>query len=384
MTKVADGGRLAMKMAWQAGTIVAVDGQLRRPVASALLVGRAPDEAQALVPLIFSLCGKAQAAAARAACGAAAGQPLTDDELDTAGRRVAAEAGQEHLWRLLRDWPPLLGLPARDADFAVWFKRLGSLARAAGTGTADDLALETAKALQAYLRDALFGVDPAAVHDLSDLPAATYAGRMLAVLDELPPAPDAATPRLLPARRAADWAAELARAPADFVARPALAGFPAETGALARQAARPLVATRLAARRLLAARLAARLLDLAALPATLAGAPPRLDACSPTPGLGVGCVDTARGLLIHAVRLEHGVIADYTVIAPTEWNFHPAGRWRAELPGLPAADRGAAEHWLRRLVLALDPCVPVSFAVVDTVGAVPLSPPACATPAAPC
>jgi len=38
-------------------------------------------------------------------------------------------------------------------------------------------------------------------------------------------------------------------------------------------------------------------------------------------GIGVASVEAARGSLIHKVKLENGIIKDYTIITPTQWNL---------------------------------------------------------------
>ena len=74
-------------------------------------------------------------------------------------------------------------------------------------------------------------------------------------------------------------------------------------------------------------------------------------------GTGLAAVQTARGLLMHQAPLARdGRIADYRMVAPTEWNFHPQGalfrarrhrRCRDETSGAARRAGGAA----------LDPCV---------------------------
>ena len=54
--------------------------------------------------------------------------------------------------------------------------------------------------------------------------------------------------------------------------------------------------------------------------------------------------EMARGLLVHAVRVEGGRIADYAIVAPTEWNFHPRGALFRELSGRPVRDEGEAKR----------------------------------------
>ena len=56
----------------------------------------------------------------------------------------------------------------------------------------------------------------------------------------------------------------------------------------------------------------------------------------------IAWVETARGLLVHRVALDGERIAGYRIVAPTEWNFHPAGAFARGALGLAAADDGAA------------------------------------------
>ena len=82
-------------------------------------------------------------------------------------------------------------------------------------------------------------------------------------------------------------------------------------------------------------------------------------------GIGLAWVQTARGLLMHRVRLdERGKVEDYCIVAPTEWNFHPAGPCVQGLTGAPATSGQQAERSARLLVHALDPCVSYDIEVV--------------------
>jgi len=71
-------------------------------------------------------------------------------------------------------------------------------------------------------------------------------------------------------------------------------------------------------------------------------------------GEGIAWCEMARGLLFHWVRLDaDGAVRDYRVLAPTEWNFHPAGALASEVARLDPADTAAAGA----LAAAFDPCV---------------------------
>jgi hypothetical protein len=98
-----------------------------------------------------------------------------------------------------------------------------------------------------------------------------------------------------------------------------------------------------------------------------------LGALSLGDGQAIAWVEMARGLLLHWVQLEPAITApdagprvlDCAVIAPTEWNFHPAGAVAQALAMLPAAapaTGAGAPSPLALLLAAYDPCMPCEFA----------------------
>ena len=68
-------------------------------------------------------------------------------------------------------------------------------------------------------------------------------------------------------------------------------------------------------------------------------------------------MQTARGLLLHRAVLAAGRVVEYQIVAPTEWNFHPAGPLVQGLEGDEAFDAALLERNARLAVQALDPCV---------------------------
>ena len=83
---------------------------------------------------------------------------------------------------------------------------------------------------------------------------------------------------------------------------------------------------------------------------------------APTPPLreGLGWCEMARGLLVHWVRLDaDDRIADYRVLAPTEWNFHPAGSAAQALAACAGQtpSTGVDMAQLLATAAAYDPCV---------------------------
>lgn len=326
---VLDQGGLRLTLVWDGRRIVAAEVASTRPRVARILIGQPLARAVELVPRLFSLCGQAQGVAARLASAAARGEPLDADSLLDAGRQVALEAVGEHLWRLLLDWPLMLGLPPRKDEFLAWRKRLLTARDAPA-------ALMLGDALAEWLRlEQPFPLESSASW-VSDT--------------------------FLPFRSAASWAVQARCTVFDeaYVAQPVMDGVPHETGALARQMGDPAVVSRLAARQGVAARLAARHADLHFLaealidPRQLAG---WLDAAPVADGVGLARVETARGLLLHLIQVNDGRVGRYVIVAPTEWNFHPQGAFVREITGCAAASRAEAEQAARRLALALDPCV---------------------------
>jgi hypothetical protein len=253
-----DPGRVTLHLICAAGRVAEVRVACERPAVAAALRGRPADKAAALVPLLYSLCGKAQGVAAHLALAAARGRatpPRADDD-------VSREIAGEHLWRLLLDWPKLLGLPADEALFVAARRRL-------------------------------------ATTDYRDWAAA-----------ELKPIFD----RLLAA----------------------LAALPEPAGGTP---IRDRVAARIAA--------------------ALSPAPGRVAAEAVAPGVGRATVDTARGPLIHTLRLDGELMADYAIDAPTDRLFAADSPLVGWLSGLSEA---AARELAPRAVLALDPCVPFDVA----------------------
>jgi hypothetical protein len=354
-----DGGKLLLSISWDGESVRNVDIDSTRPQAFRLLHGQTPEKAVQMARLLFNICGNAQGAAAAAAVAAAQGRALPDRLV--LERSIACETMQEHLWRLLLDWPRLLGLPPQQPDFVRWHGLLRGVAEGQGDMTAVREELETrwlgCSADQWEMRNL------EALHEwwrMTDSPAA----RLLTALDTMD---DLAVPdpgiALL-----ANWTAEQAMAEcgdvldASFAAQPNLRGIAAETGALGYFAQVPLVQDVMRKRpsRLLA-RVMARVLDV--LHIVTEGYHGRLDSVRMPDGAGLAVVRTARGMLLHRVRLEAERVKDYLTVAPTEWNFHPRGVLATGLLGLPVDNRDRLVQLAGLHVLSLDPCVEYSIEI---------------------
>jgi Ni,Fe-hydrogenase I large subunit len=183
---------------------------------------------------------------------------------------------------------------------------------------------------------------------------------------------DAESVPLLPTLSAAAWAKELGALPsAAFCAAPTYCGRSYETGALARHSDSMMVKVLLQHSHRIAARLFARVIDLADCASRLrhplaSDMSLVVDAAALGENTGLACVETARGTLLHAVRVDGERIADYAIVAPTEWNFHPDGAFVREGQGWEAPSREVALLRLKALSLSLDPCVEYEIAFAES------------------
>lgn len=322
---------LAITLNWDGQRVSQARIALRRPQAARLLVGQPAAQAVSILPRLYRLCTKAQGVAARLAL-AAAGLADEAPQPDLAERRaLLAEQIQEHLWRLLYDWPALLGVTVPEAEFVQWHRRLATLPTdAAGCR-------QLAEQLLAFTEEEV---------------GARFSPWLLIRLQALSGQQALAVAALPSALRAADFAAPW---PADFAEQPHWQGRPAATGHHGSDLPQSLL------QRLSALSSAARQLAAALRSDAENGCPALADSTALPDNGGLARVVTARGTLLHRLQLDGqgsaARIAAYQVVAPTEWNFHPQGPCAVALAGLQAG----SEALLRRLagcwITAFDPCV---------------------------
>jgi hypothetical protein len=391
MTEV--GGRLQIRVRRQRNGLAA-DIRSSRPVAaSRVFAGTGVVETASALPRLFSICANAQAAACALACEGALGLQAPARVRTVRGLLTDAETVREHLWRVLLDWPHVLGEAADGPGMAAVmaaFARLRSALAGGGDpfqpGAADaepaiGAALECVEELARIGAERVFGLAPgvwrARLRDAGALRAwaretDTAAARLVRHVDAwgwsgLGRSPVPALPDL-PAR---ELEARLAGTDADgFAAAPLWRGGAAESSPYTRNLGQALVADLgRGCHNGLLPRLAAQLAELALLLSGLTGrlqvlaSGPGLPASTPSEvsplpaGVGIAQVPAARGLLIHRVATRGERIADYRVLAPTEWNFHPMGPVATGLAGLPAMDDDQLRRFAGLFVIAVDPCV---------------------------
>jgi Ni,Fe-hydrogenase I large subunit len=370
-------GELKVRLAWDGRRVLRVDVEsTRSPVAGRLMVGRRAGDAATLLPRLYSICGHAQRAAACCAT-AAAGAAVPAEPRAVHETAVLLETVQEYLWRLLIDWPQAMGHPpAVEAVAAVRKTIAPALARMACRADPSPLiAPDLAAAWLALAAQHVYGEpvaqwllrSAAAGFDDWVASAPTLPARLARELRDRAPYLGLSATSLMPPATASLLQESLLPAmdaDPDFAQAPLLCGMTVETGALARTCEHPIVA--FVARRdghTVATRMTARLVELAVLLARLCAATPVPDgavaigALATAPGVGVATVETARGLLLHRARVADGVVTGYEIVAPTEWNFHPAGPLVQGLEGTEAGDAETLERYACLVIQALDPCV---------------------------
>lgn len=371
-------GELIVRLDCDGRRIRRVTVHSTRPLQAArVLAGKSATDAAVMVPLLFSICGRAQGAAAVSALAAAGASGLHADPADC-DRDVMLESVQDTFRHLLIDWPEAVGGAPFPAPVAAARSVIASSTRATGGMPRPPDAKsrrELGMRLAAIAADAIFGMPVGSWREVADVDAllawcgdhgtvvVTMLGQLLA---DDPMLCRSATPLLPPAqgdllRRVVVPAL---RADPAFARAPTWAGAPVETGALARTQNEPLVAA-MHGRfgNAVGTRIVARLAELALLIQELAGtevradAPSRIQRMSLGDGEGLAAVETARGLLLHRAVVRDESVVDYRIVAPTEWNFHPEGALVRGLEGFVAVDDRHLLRGARLAVHALDPCV---------------------------
>lgn len=334
--------------------LVEITSSRRTDIAN-FLVNKTPDEAISILPSIFNICGKAHANAAKIACG----RDQREDYL-----LVLCENAREHLLRIFTGWD----CDKKTSLSKTNFSEITGLVSAMERAIEDDHpnVKNIARQIGKYLHQHIFNCSPSKWLELdSDLLLAnwaeqtnTIAGRFIdhIYLKELQSV-GAINPDFLPEIPAEKLHGKLKQKGAkEFVARPQWAGRCYETGTLARNHAHPLISA--LAKKYgfgLLVRQVARLIELAKIPAEIEcfeRASGHADSA-----LGLGQVETARGRLTHCVVVENNIIADYKILAPTEWNFHPDGVASKCLQSLSATDNGTRNVRAKMIIEAIDPCV---------------------------
>lgn len=395
-------GGLQIKLHCHHGRVQDVDIRSLRPLqAVKIFHGKAIEEVLQTLPLLYHVCGMAQANAAVAVCEQAMAMHTGEASRRAREMLVWMETAREHLWRIMIDWTDKLGEEKDKGAIVHLQKFLPQLKHALfsdGNGFYPGAPVKVnAKAahcvitaLKQLLEHAVFAMPVEQWLKYTDQLAfqhwlgtgETVAAKILkrvAKMDQgcsLGTGMDTGmdtTVGFLPALDECGLHQRLMQADADvFVAYPVWEGKPWETGVLCRQQHQSLVAALLSSNgKGVMARLVARLAELAAIPAKLEqllrgilAEPQRAPAMvQRDSGVGLAQVEAARGRLVHRLEMEDGTVRRYQILAPTEWNFHPQGIAAQLLKRLPAQDESVLKQQAELVVNTIDPCVRYTMTV---------------------
>ncbi|WP_294540470.1 nickel-dependent hydrogenase large subunit [uncultured Rhodoblastus sp.] len=342
-------GALQVKLLVGDGRVGEVEIFSPRKNIAPIFVGRSATGAAALAKNLFSLCPTAQSLAAQAAGEAALGQRPDPSRRRRQSLRLLGERFGEMLRASVLDWPQ--DDPPDPASIAALREILAALRALPESQEAQSLLARVDRASRFLgLRDFKAGTEFFA-RQWAQVMVDEPHWRLREVEADFLRAGD-------------DEAVAEAMSDPEFCLAPQLDGRCVETGAAARQGGAGSVNG-------LSGRLAARFADMAATLDAIAalldgGAPPAglLSVRNMGPAQGFSAVDSARGRLYHGVRLDdEGRIADYRIVAPTEWNFHPDGPFVRLLRGAEIGTGARARRRVERLAFVFDPCIAVGVAI---------------------
>lgn len=367
--------------------------QSSRPVlASKILVGKSPQQALAVIPMLFNICGAAQTRAALASLQQ--GMQIKTDRATEAARDiiVLAENAKEHLLRIFLDWPKLFSLEMSNANLPYLsslvpkfqtalfspgeaFKLDSQLLHHSDNGSEQALSLvhQQITTLEQYLEVHVFCLpceqwlamndidqlyqwakqtDALAANSLETICEQGWSSQGAASCPSLPDLESDILSRRLDAENANE-----------FIRYPDWSGLCYETSCYTRQKNHPVIQSLHAEFYSgLITRWVARLTELARIPQQMNALLKPVEADETEifhhpDEAGVATVEAARGRLIHRAKITGNEITDYQILAPTEWNFHPQGLIKQSLENLIAKDDDELEKLAKLLINTIDPCV---------------------------
>jgi uptake hydrogenase large subunit len=357
-----------------------------RPLqASRVMIGKTPQEVLKVLPLMYNVCGVAQA---RTSLKAIQNNLSLSEPRNAEAARdmlVLVENAREHLFRILIDWPTLFKLEQDQSQLPL-LGRLIKEFKVALFANGDAFSLDSQlqpdgqllrqliDQLENTLQQAIYhqpieqwlqindidtlynwskGYDSTATNSLSIICDHGWTSQGFSRLD---PLPELDNNELM--QRFNDSSAE------QFIARPEWHGQQYETTTLSRQMDQPLIQS-LAQEfhNTLITRWVARLLELARIPTQLRQLLTDIESSdsivmnSSNSNIGLAQTEAARGRLIHRVEIENDLISQYQILAPTEWNFHPQGLIAHSLGNLTSKDPVLLQQLARLMINVIDPCV---------------------------
>jgi len=372
-------GQLNITLDTKPGSISAVQIDSSRPVhASRIFHGKELQEVLDTLPMLFSVCGTAQACAGVRACEQALGMEPSSQIEDQRSCLVRMENLREQLWRILLEWPVYLDetLDQQSMMMALALQREHRQVVTEGRNpfllpgdghiSAPADLQNLIQALSGLLEMVVFGMPPdrwLEMEDVSVLEDWSRAGSTLAartlgiIMDQKLSGLGRCEVERLPDMEPEQLHVLLQDD--DFISKPQWLGSCRETTSCSRVESQLMQQLRGQYGNGLLVRLVARLSEIAQLSSDLVPVASEHESLPESGGAdnpGIGQVAAARGQLVHRVGIKDGLISCYQILAPTEWNFHPHGLVATALATL-KGDAEQIEQQARLLINAIDPCV---------------------------
>ena len=378
-------GRIKIEMSPNPKGGLSVEIQSNRPVhASQIMIGKTPEQVLDLLPLMFSVCGIAQARGSLKAIMQQLDIPTSQAHEKAREMLVIAETAREHLFRIFMDWPELFNIPRNNQLFPFitsLIKRMSeALFKSAKAFKLDSelqldrpqlnqLIDEIKQQLSSHVFQCpvdewltLKGIEEMTLwatgnKGIAAMSIQTILNNNWQVQGYLL---SSALPELDVEKLTERFHHSSVK---HFIEQPDWDGQLYETTPLSRQKSHPMIQSLQNSHgNTLITRWVARLVDLATIPQQLRRILHEIngstdDTFKPTAAHGIAQIEAARGKLIHHVEIEHDQITQYQILAPTEWNFHPKGLIQQSLSHIRSSDKKEIEHIARLLINAIDPCV---------------------------
>ncbi len=346
-----------------------------------MFIGKSPEQVLAIMPMVFIICGVAQSRAALSAFQH--NLTIDKDPKQEIAREILVhiETAREHLMRLFLDWPNLLNMSC-DKSSLLFINGLIEKFRRKLFGNEKIFSLTNPEIKSNNVHKLVQSFDHFLQEHLFSMPCQnwlhnrdivdwmnktdTLAATAIEIIQHMGPCAFAnLTPRHLPELCDEEL---LKRFNADdaeqFIAQPNWLGNHFETTCLSRQFNKPLLKS-LAEfpENALVLRWISRLVELAETPEKLSLLCTMLQNEDysayqfPDINSGISQIETARGRLIHRVEMDKGLVSQYQILAPTEWNFHPKGIVAESLALINSRDRNEISTLAHLFINAIDPCV---------------------------
>ncbi len=347
-----------------------------------MLIGKTPEQVLEIIPMLFNICGIAQSRAALSASMQDMNIAI-NPKLDIVREiLLQIEIAREHLLRIFLDWPKLLDINS-NIEGLVYINGLNTrflkiIFSGRKAFSFDNPSFETAnldlliKELAQFLHQHVFS---AAVINWLDSTSDnlsswaesgdTLAAKAIDIIRKLPleslndncihHLPELNVQKLLQRFDADDAEA--------FISKPNWGDKHYETTSLSRQLNQPLlISLSENSHHSLLLRWVARLVELARIPQKLNDllAAIKRDSFPDNTNkidTGLSQIETARGRLIHRVKVRNDLVSQYQILAPTEWNFHSKGIVTQSLAKLNTKNKRELKQFSHLLINAIDPCV---------------------------